>query len=1437
MNTRIKLFFSAGLSLLLLAPCVCAQKDSGFTLRDGDRVAFLGDVLMEREQTYGHIETELTIRFPESDVTFRNLGWSGDTPAGIARAGLSLLQAGREPADEGFKQLKKQLELVKPTVVFLGYGMADSLDSGTTPAQFEKGMNQLVDAILEIAGGKTRLVFLSPVHHENLGAPWPDPEKHNARLVKFVAVLRKLAGERDGWFVDLFNALKNDRNKPLTQDGIHLTGFGYKRAADVVRRGLRLPSLGRRAITKAVQVNALRQLIIQKNELFFHRSRPQNMAYILGFRKHEQGRNAVEIPQFDPLITKAEVKIALVRRLDVSENFLRRFEKKLAPVEEAFSPSPQEDLKFDVQEGFEVNLFAENPHLAKPIQMNFDAEGRLWVASSAVYPQIEPGQTARDAIVVLDDTDKDGRADKSTVFAEGLLIPTAVAPGDGGVYVGQSTELLHFRDRDGDGVADERKIVFSGFGTEDTHHTIHTLRWGHDGRLYFNQSIYIRSHLETPHGMVRLISGGIFRMRPNDLQTEILARGFVNSWGHQFDAYGQSFATDGAGFWGMNYVIPDARYITYANARRILDSISPGNYPKFASLEVMASKHFPDDWQGDLISCDFRAHRIVRFKVEEQGAGYVTKEMPDLLRTANATFRPIDVKLGPDGALYVADWSNPIIQHGEVDFRDPRRDHKHGRIWRISHKSRPLNKTVNLAKAGNTALLNRLVAPNEYERRRSARVLTERGADKIAKDLKKWTAGRKNDHDRLRALWMHQAVEVVNEGLLAQVLKAGDGRVRAAGVRVLVDWMDRIDNEADLLAGLVADEHPRVRLEAVRALGKIGTIESADRALSALDKPMDRFLEYGLWLTINELSDVWIEAVQKGEWKHEGRARQLEFALKSIKPEQSQQVLARLLPARLPREGAGPWIQLIGQSGGPAELRKLFDQTIAGDLEPGATAHALNALGEATRLRKQRPGGALDGVQKLFGHDNAAVAAAAVRLAGTWKQGRFIGAMLQIAKDGKAKQPVRQAAFDGLRSIGGKGAVDGLRQLATQEAANATGRQAAVALAAIDFGASRNQILKVLAATRNDNDAQGLWRSLLGFKNAGKRLAAGLPNIPPAENIAQVGLRVAREGSRNEPELVAALTPLAGPLKSAADMTDAELKAFIANVTKKGDPARGERIYRRETLACVACHAIGGVGGLVGPDLTSIGASAPVDYLVESLLKPNDKIKEGYHSVIIETKDGEEYSGTLVRENGNEIVLRDAGNNENSIAKNNVQSRRNGQSLMPAGLIDALSEQERLDLSRFLSELGKPGPYDASQSKVARAWKIFTVHSTNQQKGADEAAAGDLSIEGWVPVSSTVVGGLMKTDLEPVVQRWHRRGIIAVYAATRFQLAKDGKVAFELEAPAGSEIVIDGKSIGKGAKVSANLKAGEHTIVVKLDHRNLGEQVRLKSNDVSFLTN
>src|SRR5437764_15192299 len=155
-------------------------------------------------------------------------------------------------------------------------------------------------------------------------------------------------------------------------------------------------------------------------------------------------------------------------------------------------PDPELERKaLVVADGFEVNLFAADPLLAKPIQMNFDAAGRLWVACSEAYPQIKPGQKANDKVIVLEDTDGDGKADKVTVFADGLLIPTGIEPGDGGAYVANSTELVHLSASKPGKKADRRRVVLSGFGTEDTHHMLHTLRWGHDGQLYMNQSVYI----------------------------------------------------------------------------------------------------------------------------------------------------------------------------------------------------------------------------------------------------------------------------------------------------------------------------------------------------------------------------------------------------------------------------------------------------------------------------------------------------------------------------------------------------------------------------------------------------------------------------------------------------------------------------------------------------------------------------------------------------------------------------------------------------------------------------------------------------------------------------------------------------------------------------------------------------------------------------------
>ncbi|MSU50791.1 MAG: c-type cytochrome [Opitutus sp.] len=1402
-----------------------AEPTTPFDLRTGDRVVLLGDRMIEGEQYQGWVELMLTSRFADRAITFRNLGWSGDTPAGDSRFGFSLLQAGKESADEGWKGLVKQLEDAKPTVVFVGYGMASSFDGAAGVAKFKADYHRVLDTIERVSPG-ARLVLLSPLPHENLGAPWPDAAAHNAQLALYAKTVGEIATARRARFISLFDLLPARSPagaEKLTDNGIQPTPHGYRVIAEVIEDQL-FGDTRRGPWRTSLQAEPLRQAILRKNEWFFHRSRPANMAYIFGFRKREQGKNAVEVLKFDEFIATEEKRIAQLRALQPAN--VPEIPRRVGNLITKLTPQPHP--AFEVADGLEVTLWAENPLLHKPIQMNFDPRGRLWVASSELYPQIEPGQAATDRIIVLEDTTGAGRADKATVFADGLLIPTGVAPGDGGVYVAQSTELLHFKDTDGDGKADVRRTVLSGFGTEDTHHNLHTLKWGPDGRLYMDQSVYTRTHAETPGGVVRLSAGGIFRFDPRDQKMEILFRGWVNAWGHQFDDYGQSFVTDGAGFMGISWGVPGATYRTLAPARRELQSVSAGNYPKFCGIEIVRSRQFPADWQGDIITADFRAHRIVRFKVSEQASGYVTKEMPDLMRTTADTFRPIDVRLGPDGALYIADWSNPIIQHGEVDFRDTRRDKSHGRIWRVALKGAAPAKKVDFTTLANPVLLDRLLSPSGYDRESAKRVLVERGAAKVLPDLEVWTKKQTTETARLNALWTYQAFNASRPEFLHGLLAAKDGRVRAAAVRALLD-----DGEIGMLEKLSADSHPRVRVEAVRALGKRKSARAAELALAVLDLPMDRYLDYAVWLTINELAAPWIAAVKSGAWRVAGHEKQLEFALKAIEPALASEILGGLIGRQgVTRDGTGPWIELIGSAGGPAELRGLFGQVLRGDFAEPVALRALAALGDAARLRGDKPSGETGGLAALLGASSEKLRNATMQLAGTWELSEVVPQLLKTAGNPAVAAPERMAAFAALRQIGGRSVVSGLQGLAGGGGLLELRREAAVTLASLELPSAVPHVIAVLKATTDEAQARTLWRALLGIRGVSAKLATELGKTELPREVARAGLRPAREGNQHQ-ALVAVLMKQAGLTLSAVQLTPAELQAMAKEALAKGDAARGEQLYRRTELACVACHAIGGAGGKIGPDLTSIGASAPPDYLVESLLYPSAKIKEGYHSVLIATKDGQEINGMITRETDNEVVLRDAANQEISIPTKNIARRTSVGSLMPAGLVDTLLPEERLDLFKFLSMLGKPGDYDAARGGVARVWKLYVILSSNQHLGSERVVAGDFALNDWQPALSLVSGVLAKETIEATIpNRINNRGL---FAATQFESVKGGPVKFTVSGEA-TGAWVNGKHVKSGKQFTADAKPGVNTVVLQLQLNDVTPgSVRLASDEVTFL--
>ncbi len=1443
--------------ITVLACCVFSAGPSAqaaaapFELKDGDRVVFLGDTLIEREQKHGWIELMLTTRFPERHVTFRNLGWSADLPSGESRLGLSLLQAGHEPAGEAWKLLQQQLKDARPTVVILGYGMASSFDGTDGLPRFNEDYLRLLDTIESQSPG-ARLVMLSPLRHEALPSPFPDPTAHNSQLKAYAAAIENLAGKKSALFVDLLSPTSSPQGSAaLTDNGIHPNDAGYQAIA--TRMETALFGSETHAASKP-GAEALRRVILRKNEFFFHRSRPANMAYIFGFRRGEQGRNSVEMPRFDPLIAEEEKKIAQLRSLSVANPGAELQPAPLRSTAAAAKFTPQPHPEFTVAEGFEVSLWAENPHLAKPIQINFDSQGRLWVASSEVYPQIEPGEAAHDKILILEDTDGDGKSDKSTVFADDLLIPTGIEPGDGGCYVAQSTELLHFKDSKGTGKADTRRVVLSSFGTEDTHHNLHTLRWGMDGRLWMSQSIYTRSEVETPRGVVRLRSGGIFRFDPRSQDLSVVYKGWVNAWGHQFDAFGQSFITDGAGGAGINWGLPGAMYEAYARARRALPSVSPGGYPKFASLEIVHTPQFPDEWQGRMITCDFRANRVTSFSISEQGAGYITRQEADLLRTKNNTFRPIDVKVGPDGALYIADWSNPIINHGEVDFRDPRRDREHGRIWRVAAKGRPALLRPQLTTASDTELFQQLLSPSSFNSSQARRILMERGR-KVLPALNAWTPSLQGEEHLLKALWIHQAFDDPQPSLLERLLQAKDGRVRAAATRVLAEWSVPVprtdapvrislDSVVGALARLVTDDHPRVRVEAVRALSRVPTARAAGLVLSVLDKPMDTYLDYAVWLSINDLASPFLAALESREWLPDTaeRTKQLDFAMRAIEPGLSASFLAKTLAGKpLAADGNGPWIELIGSAGDAAALDQLFKQTVGNGFNDSALVRALIALRDAARLRGAKPGGDLSAFGALIDHPSAPVRLAAVRLAAVYKElGSHFGKLVARATEPNAPAELRAAAFDSLRQIGGPGVIAALSPFVDAKIPQVIRRPATIILTTLKPEVFATNALSMLAAS-SELDSLELWRSLLAAKGLAKQLApvVSATKLPPV--VAAAGLRVAREVARPEPTLVAALTALANIALTPDQLTPEFIKELASQAGRNGDPAHGEVVFRRPQLGCVLCHSIGGVGGKVGPDMTSLGASAPIDYLAESLLLPNAKIKEGYHSITLETRDNQEISGLLLRETAQELILRNAQNQEVSVTRANIARRSNGLSQMPSGLLDALAAQERLDLIRFLSELGKQGNYDATKSGIARAWKIHPGLIEGGAAGVPASVSRDAEA-GWMPLFTRVNGALIGEDLREIARA---SGITAgpVYAAADFTQAKSGSLTLNLNGIRGVEAWIDGKPVeirggaGNTASIMTSLESGTHTLLLRFGSNTLPPSLTLRCPDVAWAQN
>jgi len=857
--------------------------ESRLRLEQGDHVVIVGNTLAERMQYFGAFETLLHSRFPELQLVVRNLGWSADE--------LSLRPRSKDFVDHGHT-----LADHKPNVLIAMFGFNESFAGPAGVAKFEADLERFLTAPQELdqyAGLRSQwdkredkpieraklealrqIVLVSPLAHENLDDPsLPDGAARNDVLKLYVDAMQRVANKRGVPFVDLFTAsqelMANAGSQKLTINGVHLNAHGDQLIGAALDEALFGP---RPASSGAVDLKKLHAEVQEKNLQFFYDYRAINGFYIYGGRKQPFG--VVNFPaEFAKLRKMTAVRdqriwdVAQGKSVDdkIDDSATGEFTK----IESNFKNpivirSPADAAAtFELPAGYAINLFASEedfPDLANPVQFTFDARGRLWVTTMQSYPMYLPGTPVNDKILILEDTDGDGRADKQTVFADKLHVPTGIEFGCGGVFVAQQPNLMFLQDTDGDDRADVRELVLHGFDSADSHHSISAFTYDQGGALYFEEGTFHHTQVETPYGPRRCANAGVFRWEPRTWRFDVfVSYGFANPWGHVVDAWGQNFIADaspGANYFGAAF----SGDVDYPNKHGNLKQFLTKQWRPTAGCELVSSRNFPPEAQGNyLLNNCIGFQGVLQYKIREDGSGFAADPVDPLLRSTDPNFRPVDIEFGPDGALYLCDWFNPLVGHMQHNLRDPNRDHKHGRIWRVVYTKNPLVKAPQIADEPIAALLALLKnEPEERTRYRVRMELWNRDTDEVTAELASWIAGLAPDdpsreHHLLEALWLRQAHDAVDEKLLMQMLRSPEPRARAAATRVLCYWRDRVANPIALLRRQAGDEHPRVRLEAVRALSFFREQAAVEAAVESLIYEQDDYLKYTLDETLKTL--------------------------------------------------------------------------------------------------------------------------------------------------------------------------------------------------------------------------------------------------------------------------------------------------------------------------------------------------------------------------------------------------------------------------------------------------------------------------------------------------------------------------------------------------------------------------------------------------------
>lgn len=870
------------ISLVILSSC-SEEKKPLLAITPNETIVLLGNNLGARMLQYGYFETEMQLRFPSDSLKIRNICDPGDTPGfrphssrntpwAFPGAEKFQTELAKTSGSEGIFEYPDQwLSRLETDAIIAFFGYNESFEGKEGLENFKNELQAFVTHTKnQKYNGESnpQVVLVSPIAFEDLSDNFdlPNGKVKNANLKLYSEAIAAIALKNQIPFIDVFTPSSTwYETDDLTIDGSQLNQDGYKRLSSFIANML----TGNKKSIVEERRTVVNKAVNEKNFFWHNDYKIPNGVHVNGRRHAPFGPDnyPYEIQKIRQMTAIRDTAIwATLQGSSFDIQLADGQTVNLPKVETNYTlGDPNEAKKYlygeeaintlTVPKGYKVELFAsesEFPDLANPAQLSFDNKGRLWVATLPSYPHYKPGDSRpNDKLLILEDTDNDGKADKQTVFADQLHLPIGFEFAPEGVYISQGTHLKLYTDTDGDDKADTVEIILSGFDDHDTHHAISAFCADPSGAFYMAEGVFLHTNVETSYGPVRATNGGFYRYAPQRKKLERVAQVSIpNPWGIAFDAWGQDFFLHTSGP-TVQWMMPSTLKSIYGVASPLTKNLIEEKHRvrPTSGLEFISSRHFPDEVQGDMLLANsigflgMKQHQML-----EDGTGYKTKHRQDLIQGSDKNFRPVDMEFAPDGSLYLVDWHNVLIGHMQHNARDPLRDHSHGRIYRITYPSRPLVTPAKIIDASIDELLDNLKLPEYRTRYRTKRELRGRNTDEVLNRLKVWVANLDKtdtnyEHQRLEALWVSWGLNNIDPELLENVLESPDHRSRAAAVRVLRYMGHQVSNTLELLQKAAADPHGRVRLEAITTASWMNA-EDGIQVLDIAEKyPLDSWME------------------------------------------------------------------------------------------------------------------------------------------------------------------------------------------------------------------------------------------------------------------------------------------------------------------------------------------------------------------------------------------------------------------------------------------------------------------------------------------------------------------------------------------------------------------------------------------------------------------